>query len=478
MRVPSTLTSLTAALLLVGCSDSSGSADALCDGVAGPCVGFSVDDYSEDGVLEAFVTAEEGQTLVFGAGTFHFTRELSLDAPDVVIRGQGMEGANATVLDFAEQSSGHGILVEAPGDRFLIEDLAIVDARQNGIEVRKTRGIVFRRIKVEWTADPYTFDPSSVGEGDPGEASERAPFGRYGIYPTACNHVLVEDIDVRRASDAGVYVGSCNDAVLRNNYATENVSGFQVENTLRADVYGNVGENNVLGMLVHDLPQQSINANGDQTRVFDNEFRGNNFVNFALPQDLTNAIPSGTGMIVLARGNVEIRDNTFADNDTVNLAMVSFHMMSGDFSVANGYDPYPSDVQVGANTFSGGGDSPETERRGNVVEFGVFLDLLRNQADFGGSVPDIIYDGIFDPDRVAADPDSDNPMGICLGSSPHSSFVNLNIDREALAAGDLGMLVEAVSTDLTPFACEGAGPLPAVELDLWEGAGYEPPAGG
>ena len=468
MRASSILTTFATVGLLVGCSESDPATDALCEGVEGPCVGFRADSYTEDDVLEAFVTAESGQTIVFGAGTFNFTRELSLDATDAVIRGQGM---HETILDFADQSAGHGILVEAPGDRFLVEDLAIIDARQNGIEVRNTRGIVFRRIRVEWTADPYEYNPDDFGEGEVTDASERSPFGRYGIYPTSCNHVLVEDIEVRRASDAGVYVGSCNDAVLRFNYATENVSGYQVENTLRADVYGNVAENNVLGILVHDLPQQSVNANGDQTRVFDNELRANNFVNFALPQDLTNSIPSGSGMIVLARGNVEVRDNAFSDNESLNLAVASFYMMSSSFSTANGYDPYPADVQISGNTFSGGGDKPETERRGRAIEFGVFFEYLRNQDGFGGRVPDIIYDGIRDP---AVDEEDPNSMNICLGASPHGSFVNLNIDPANLSPVDLSALAAAVSLDSSPFACPGSGPLPAVELDLWDGAGYDP----
>jgi parallel beta-helix repeat protein len=471
MRASSTSTSLVALALLVGCSASeSDTGDALCAGIEGPCAGFHPDTH-EDDVLEAFVTAEPGHTLIFGEGAFHFTRELSLDAPDVVIRGQGM---NATILDFADQNAGHGIYVEAPGDRFLIEDLSIVDARQNGIEVRNTRGIVFRRIKVEWTADPHAFDPDSVSDGDSVDAAERAPFGRYGIYPTSCNHVLVEDIEVRRASDAGVYVGSCNDAVLRNNYATENVSGLQVENTLRADVYGNTVENNVLGILVHDLPQQPVNANGDQTRVFDNVSRNNNFVNFALQQDFISGFPTGMGIIVLARGNVEIRDNTIEDNQSVNLAMVSYRLLESDFSIANGFYPYPSDVQIHGNSFSGGGDAPELERRGRAIEMGVFLEYLRNQEVFGGRVPDIVYDGIFDPEHVAADPENENPMGICLGASPHDSFANLRIDLADLDAVDLAAMAAGASREVAPFACEGAGPLPPVELDLWEGAGYEP----
>jgi hypothetical protein len=152
--------------------------------------------------------------------------------------------------------------------------------------------------------------------------------------------------------------------------------------------------------------------------------------------------------------------------------MVSFRMLEEDFSVANGFYPYPSDVQLSGNVFSGGGDAPERERRGEAIEFGVFLEYLRNQEGFGGRVPDIVYDGILD--EMVGEADDENPMNICLGTSPHTSFVNLRLDPAHLAEGDLSAIAAGVSFETGPFACEGAGPLPPVELDLWDGAGYEP----
>jgi parallel beta-helix repeat protein len=466
------------AVVLLGGVSACGEDDnaaALCEGVAAPCVAFSARSYSQDAVQRALVTAEPDTTFVFGAGTFRFDRELSLDAPGTTIRGAGID---QTILDFGAQQTGNGIFVEAPGDRFLIEDLTIRDTRQNGIEVRGTRGIVFRRIGVEWTADPREFDPDRIEGEDAVDASRHSPFGRYGIYPTQCEQLLVERIRVKRASDAGVYVGSCNDAVLRYSLAEENVTGFQVENTKRADVYGNTSRDNSLGVLIHDLPAQPINANGDHTRVFDNDIVANNFVNFSLPQDLTTNIPVGTGMIVLARDNVEISGNRFADNDTAHVAIVSFYMLGKEFTRDNGYDPYPSRVQVRSNAFAGGGAKPEFIRRGRAIEMGFFLQLMRERDGFDGRVPDVVYDGIVDPEQAASAPDEDreNPARICIGTSPTGSFVNLRAKLEHLEGPDLDALLANVSRDVEPFRCEEETRLSEVTLDLWPGAGYVPDA--
>jgi parallel beta-helix repeat protein len=453
---------------LVGCGgddDGNGTPADPCEGVDGACVAL-YEGASTDEVLGAFVAAEAGQTIAFGAGTFHLDRELNLNpVPGITIRGAGMD---ATILSFAEQDTGHGIFVGAGGDDFLIEDLTIQDSSQNGIEVRGTSGITFRRLKVEWTTDPRTITAEDLADGE-----LASPFGRYAIYPTSCNRLLIEDSVARRASDAGIYVGSCNDAILRNNTAEENVSGLQVENTLRADVYGNVAHDNVIGMLVHDLPGQPVNANGDQTRVFDNDFSGNNFVNFSLATDLTTNVPSGTGMAVLARGNVDIYDNLIEDNDTIGLAVISFLMLGQDFSTADGYYPYPDHVHVHGNTFSGNGTSPETVRRGEIVPLGLVLQLMSNALDPDGPVPDVIYDGMLDPEVADANPGEDNPMRICLGDPPDGTFLNMMATPEKLDAAfnddDTDALVAGISTDDTAFRCElGAEegfPLPAVSLD-------------
>jgi parallel beta-helix repeat protein len=451
---------VTASLGSVGC----GSDGDPCAGVVGVCIPLPRGTEQSD-VVRAFVEAEAGQTIAFGKGTFEFDRGLELNpVPGVTVRGQGID---ETILSFAATDMGHGIFVGAGGDNFTIHDLTIQDTRQNGIEVRGTTGIVFRRIKVEWTTDPATVNPDDL------ENEVGSPFGRYAIYPTSCNHLLIEHSIARRASDAGIYVGSCNDAILRYNVAEENVSGLQVENTLRADVYGNVAQNNVLGMLVHDLPNQPVNANGDQTRVFENEFIENNFVNFSLATDLTSNVPTGSGMAILARGRVDIYDNLIADNNTVNMTIVSFLMIEPAFGGAGDYYPYPDTIQLRGNTFRGGGTSPEISRRGNIVPLGLMLNMVRlNQPD--QRVPDVVYDGFLDPDVAAANPGDPNPMQICLGDPPNGTFLNLQADADKLAEAfqndDPTPLVDGVDTDDTAFRCTlGAAdgfPLPAVNVTV------------
>lgn len=63
--------------------------------------------------------------------------------------------------------------------------------------------------------------------------------GAYGVYPVSSKNVLIEGVTVRGAADAGIYVGQSEDIVVRNSLAEYNVAGIEIENSFRADVYGN-----------------------------------------------------------------------------------------------------------------------------------------------------------------------------------------------------------------------------------------------
>src|SRR6185437_14638591 len=95
--------------------------------------------------------------------------------------------------------------------------------------------------------------------------------------------------------------------------------------------------------------------------------------------------PPGTGVMVMATDDVEVFDNTIRDNQTYNLAVLSYQVTGRPFETKNGYDPVAEGVYVHNNRFSGGGDKPSGER-------GSFLEAL-----LGKPVPDIVYDGIRKP---------------------------------------------------------------------------------
>ena len=394
-----------------------------------------------DAILERFVDAQRGDILQFEAGTWAIDRELTLDASCVVVRGRGN---TETVLDWSGTTTGKGIFVSGGADHFTAEDFAILNTFDNGIEIRGTEGIILRRMRVEWTE---------------GASSNN---GRYAVYPVECRNLLMEHNIARRAADAGIYVGQCHNAVLRWNLAEENVSGIQVENTLGAEVYENLAFNNTLGFLVHDLPGLGT-TNGDNARLYRNASIGNNFRNFSRETDITFSIPSGTGMIVLARDNVEVFDNIFENNRSVHFAAVSYLLLNRSVNDP-AFDPYPHRVHLYNNSFSGGGDNPDLSR-----DLGLFLMAIRNQQP-DSVIPPIVYDRLL-PEGATGD----NPHQICVGDDYGGHFLNLNMDLDALAAQDVATLSANLSNEIAPFRCSlPSVPVTAMLATVGPGQGSRP----
>ena len=117
-----------------------------------------------------FMNAKPGDIINIPAGHFEMTRSLSLKVDGVTVRGAGMD---KTILSFKNQVSGaEGILVTA--NDFLIEDLAIEDAKGDALKINEGKNITIRRVRTEWTGGPATEN------------------GAYGIYPVQTENVLIE----------------------------------------------------------------------------------------------------------------------------------------------------------------------------------------------------------------------------------------------------------------------------------------------
>ncbi len=141
-------------------------------------VSISAGESAQQQLQTALIEAQPGDVIELAAGEFDFTATLSLDVDGVTLRGQGRD---QTVLSFSglrQGSGGEGISVTA--DYFTIEDLAVVDVPGDAIKVNGANGVVFRRVRAEWTGGPK---PTN---------------GSYGLYPVLCRNVLVEDCVVRR----------------------------------------------------------------------------------------------------------------------------------------------------------------------------------------------------------------------------------------------------------------------------------------
>lgn len=338
-------------LALLGCGADRAPADAVAAG----------ESPDAEALRQRLLDAKPGDVIDIPAGKLAFERGLSLRVDDVTLRGAGQD---KTVLSFAGQETGaEGLLVNA--NRFTIENLAIEDAKGDGLKIADGEHITIRGVRVEWTRGADTGN------------------GGYGIYPVKTRNVLIEDSIAIGASDAGIYVGQSRDVIVRNNRAEFNVAGIEVENTVNADVYGNVATNNTGGILVFNMP--ALEQPGGAIRVFKNRVVGNNTGNFGAKGTPVASVPAGSGVVINSNDDVEIFDNDIADNRTANIIISSVYSTGyKDDSRSESFDPYPERISVHGNRFSGGGDAPD----------GFDLKALK-VALFGlnGRLPDVLWDG-------------------------------------------------------------------------------------
>ncbi|NOX50537.1 MAG: hypothetical protein GXP16_08375 [Gammaproteobacteria bacterium] len=362
---------------------------AACGGNTEPPPAVSSTNFS-DTLRTALETASEGDVIDIPTGTFEFKRSLTLNTDGVTIRGAGMD---KSILSFKGQIAGaEGLAVNA--SNFTIEDLAIQDTIGDALKVNEGSNIVIRRVRTEWTRGPNVNN------------------GAYGIYPVQTTHTLIEDSVAIGASDAGIYVGQSQHVVVRNNRAEFNVAGIEIENTVHADVYGNTATNNTGGILVFNMPQ--IPLRGHSTRVYNNDIISNNTKNFAAPGTAVSGVPAGAGIVINSNDRVEVFENRISNNNTANILVSSYFSVNyaGQRELATEFDPYPEEIFIYDNEFSGGGSIPGRDELVRVRDSVYGVD---------GALPDIIWDGIVNPNKAA------DLAVICVDNG---SAEVLNVDTE------------------------------------------------
>ena len=377
----------------------------------------SEDPYTE--IQEALILASPGDVIHLSAGLYELEDSLSIDVNNLILEG---EGINDTVLSFKNQLSGaQGLSVTS--DNVILRDFAIENAKGDAIKVKGVDGISFIRVRTEWTGGP---------------SSEN---GAYGLYPVESKNVLIDSCVAIGASDAGIYVGQSENIIVKNSVAEFNVAGIEIENSYYADVFNNYASNNTGGILVFDLPDIPQQG-GHHIRVFNNKSVNNNTDNFAPEGNIVGEVPRGSGIIIQANSHVEIFDNDIGDNDTINIAVVTYGYDTED----ENYYPHPRSIQIHGNRFGKSGYNPD-------LETGELAKILFEIS--GGDMPDIFWDGILPlPQIVFGQPEEDK---IVLGDNGDASFLTINALKYILPFFD------PVETSYEKFSGE-INPLPPVVL--------------
>ncbi|TAJ52693.1 MAG: hypothetical protein EPO48_08220 [Nevskiaceae bacterium] len=299
-------------------------------------------------MVGAMIQAAPGDVIEFGCGYFELTSSLQLtNTEDVLVKGCGKD---KTVLSFKGSNSPEGVLaVNVHG--VTVQDLTVLDTGGNGFELRGVDHGTLRRVRAMWSsgggrqsADPITAenfaerlnvpctDPASqdpavpenfLGDTTSPDYTVSKLSGRYGIYPVSSENILIEDSESIGASDAGIYVGQTNNAIIKNSRAAFNVFGFEIENVQGGEYASNLAECNTGGFLIYDL--DGLRQYGERSRMYGNISRNNNTYNFT-SGGIVGSVPVGTGMLTLAYDRIDIFENTFENNNTGGIIHASYEL--------------------------------------------------------------------------------------------------------------------------------------------------------
>ena len=363
-------------------------------------------------IQEEFILAQPGDTIYLPKGKVSIDRSLWGDnLNNVLIVGSGID---STILSFKDQIEGaEGIKITNSVD-VVLKDFTIENSKGDLIKVEDTKGIKFINIKAQWT-------------GGPKETN-----GSYALYPVKSKNVLIDHCITIGASDAGIYVGQSENIIVRNSEAYYNVAGIEIENSSNADVYNNYTHDNSGGILVFDLPDLLVKKGGN-VRIFSNKVTNNNTTNFAPEGNIVAKVPTGTGIMILASSNVEIFNNFISNNKTANTSIVSYFITEEEISDSL-YYPYPTSIYLYDNEYYRDNQFPSFSFKQPIG----FL-LAYN---FWRDIPDIIYDGIVDP-QIIKNRSIKNEKKICIKNNINADFVNLDAENN----------FNNMSQDISPHDC-------------------------
>jgi parallel beta-helix repeat protein len=367
-------------------------------------------------IAEAFLSLKDSTSILLKAGNYKFDNLSIAQVNHILIQG---EGHDKTFLDFSGQTQGgEGIRVtDVKG--FTIDAMTIRDSKGDLLKINKSSNVTVTNLHAVWSKADSTS-------------------GGYAIYPVLCKNVLIENCYTEGSSDAGIYVGQTDSAIVRKCKAAKNVAGCEIENTSNAEVYDNEFYNNTAGFLVFDLPD--LSKRGGHVKVYNNHIHDNNFRNFAKSGSfgttwgVGNAAP-GSGIIILAASDIEINNNKIINNNTSSISIASGFAVdekAGEKINAN-YSPIPKNIRVHDNTIEMGPAFPKPAYEHRIGQLLVATEAQLNRLDpvrKNKRIPWIMYDGI--TSNILTKGTAANPDSICIKQPGDNVFVNadfLNIAK-------------------------------------------------
>ncbi|SHL58368.1 parallel beta-helix repeat-containing protein [Chitinophaga jiangningensis] len=385
----------------------------------------------ETKIAEALLTLKDSSKVELKEGTYHFDNLSIAQLKHILIKGAGAE---KTILDFSAQSQGGEGLRVTDVLGFTIDGLTLQESKGDLIKINKSEDVVVSNVRAIW----QKADSASGG---------------YAIYPVLCKRVLVENCYAQGASDAGIYVGQSDSAIVRNCKAYKNVAGCEIENTSNAKVYDNEFWGNTAGFLIFDLPD--LSKRGGHVEAYNNYMHDNNERNFAKSGSfgstwgVGNAAP-GSGIIVLAASDINLHHNKIINNNSAAIAVVSGFFIDEKAAekMNDHYFPIPRNIKIHDNEMQVADSFPTAVYAHHTGKVLVGIEQMLNAQDpsrKNARLPFITWDGI--TTNILTGGKGVNPDSLCISQQQPNLFVNAD-------ALNIGKPSWKPTTDVTPYVCK------------------------
>src|SRR6266700_3816150 len=144
----------------------------------------------------------------------------------------------------------------------------------------------------------------------------------YGIFPSLSGPGRVDHSFASGANDTGIYIGQSHSVRADHNLAAGNVSGFEIENSSAVRLDHNKATGDTAGILSFTLPFLAVTSNSGN-RIDHNLVRANNKANTCTPGGDVCAVPSGSGIAVVAADANQVDHNQVHGNSSFGIIVAN-----------------------------------------------------------------------------------------------------------------------------------------------------------
>ena len=312
-------------------------------------------------LIQQLAEAQPGDQIDLPAGHFPFDQAIQLTIEGLILAG-AEEGE--TVLSFASQVSDDASL-QLSANGITLRNLSIEDSHGVGVAIAGVQRAQLIDVRVQWQ-----------------DADAAASTG---IAVSDSRRVLLDEVAVRSAAEAGILLHNSSAVVIRNARISDSLIGIDLRNAKHSDLHGNMLVDNTQGVRIVNALDSSMS--GYAIRLFDNDIMRNNKANSAPETSDLAGLWQGVGLQIEGGDAIEVFNNRLSDNATADIYVKA---VAADESTLQQslLDPFPESIYVHDNQYGEGGTQPD----------GFKLKWLRwTLFGFGGRLPPVLWDGQLDP---------------------------------------------------------------------------------